>query len=474
MSVTARIAQVLAEIRSRNPTINAFVDLLDERALAQARRVDRFLEAGRGPGTLSGVPFAVKNLFDVKGLPTLSGSRLNRELPPAARDATLVTRLENAGAVLVGTLNMDEYAYGFSTENSHYGPTRNPHDLARVAGGSSGGSAAAVAADLVPLALGSDTNGSIRVPASFCGVWGLKPTYGRLSRAGTFPFVGSLDHVGPFAQSVGGLAAAYDTMQGTDPGDPVCRPPRSVETVSDRLDLGLEGLRIARAVGYFEDGAEPAVLERVAHAAAALGTTATIEIPEAAHARAAAFVITAAEGAQLHLANLRKRPQEFEPLIRDRLLAGALVPTAWYLQAQRVRRWFYRQAMPLFDRVDVILAPATPRPAQKIGQEMFTIRGRTMLARPNAGLLTQPISCIGLPVIAAPVGTVTEPGGATPLPVGMQIIAAPWREDACFRVARALERLGAAGFVPAKTAPITPSLRDALPQAGVEVRSCSS
>src|SRR6185436_9666401 len=138
-----------------------FVDVTEERALAQARRVDRFLEAGRGPGKLSGVPFAVKNLFDVKGLPTLSGSKLNRELPPAARDATLVARLESAGAVLVGTLNMDEYAYGFSTENSHYGPTRNPHDTDRVAGGSSGGSAAAVAADLVAVTLGSDTNGSI-------------------------------------------------------------------------------------------------------------------------------------------------------------------------------------------------------------------------------------------------------------------------------------------------------------------------
>jgi AtzE family amidohydrolase len=451
MSVTARIERVLADIRARDQAINAFAHVTEERALAQARRVDRFLEGGRAPGRLSGIPFAVKNLFDVKGLPTLAGSKINRELAPAARDATLVTRLENAGAVLVGTLHMDEYAYGFSTENSHYGPTRNPHDPARVAGGSSGGSAAAVAADLVPLTLGSDTNGSIRVPASFCGVWGLKPTYGRLSRAGTFPFVGSLDHVGPFAQSVAGLATAYDAMQGTDPGDPVCRPPRSVETVSDRLEAGIEDLRIARAVGYFEDGAEPAVVERVAQAAAALGAKRTVEIPAAALGRAAAFVITASEGAQLHLANLKRRAGDFEPLIRDRLLAGALMPAAWYLQAQRVRRWYYGQVMPLFDSVDAILAPATPRPAQRIGQETFTVRGQTMLARPNAGLLTQPISCIGLPVVAAPVGTVAEPeGGGASLPVGMQIIAAPWREDVCLRVARALERLGAARFTPAK------------------------
>jgi len=470
MSVTARIEQVFADIRARDRTINAFVDLTEERALAQARRVDRFLQAGRAPGKLAGIPFAVKNLFDVKGLATLAGSKINRDLPPATRDATLVTRLENAGAVLIGTLNMDEYAYGFSTENSHYGPTRNPHDGTRVAGGSSGGSAAAVAADMVPLALGSDTNGSIRVPASFCGVWGLKPTYGRLSRAGTFPFAGSLDHVGPFAQSVDGLARAYDAMQGTDPEDPVCRPPRSIETVADRLDEGIEGLRIARAVGYFEDGAEPAVAERVAQAAAALGTTRTVEIPEAAQGRAAAFVITAAEGAQLHLPDLRRRPGDFEPLIRDRLLAGALMPAAWYLQAQRVRRSYYRKVMPLFDSTDVILAPATPRPAQRIGQETFTVRGKEMLARPNAGLLTQPISCIGLPVIAAPVGTVADPDGdGTALPVGLQIIAAPWREDACFRVARVLEKLGVARFVAAKGAPTTPSLRDTPPRAGGEV-----
>ena len=454
MSVTARIEQVLADIRLRDKAINAFVNLTEERALAQARRVDRFLNAGRGPGLLSGIPFAVKNLFDVKGLPTLAGSKINRELPPAANDATLVTRLENAGGVLVGTLNMDEYAYGFSTENTHYGATRNPRHLDHVAGGSSGGSAAAVAADLVPLALGSDTNGSIRVPASFCGVWGLKPTYGRLSRAGTFPFVASLDHVGPFAQSVADLAAAYDVMQGTDPNDPVCRPPHSVETVSDRLEAGIEGLRIARAAGYFEECAEPAVVERVAQAAAALGVARTVEIPEAALGRAAAFIITAAEGGQLHLPNLKKRAGDFEPLIRDRLLAGALMPAAWYLQAQRVRRSYYRQVMRLFESVDVILAPATPRPAQKIGQDTFTVRGKEMLARPNAGLLTQPISCIGLPVIAAPIGTVEGLSGtAGPMPVGMQIIAAPWREDFCFRVARALERVDAARFVPVKGGP---------------------
>ena len=442
VSVVARIERVFADIEARNGAINAFVDLTPARALAQAQRVDAMLAAGGDAGPLAGVPFAVKNLFDVQGLITLAGSKINCELPPAAADATLITRLEAAGAVLVGTLNMDEYAYGFSTENTHYGATRNPHHTAHVAGGSSGGSAAAVAAGLVPLTLGSDTNGSIRVPSSFCGVWGLKPTYGRLSRAGAFPFVNSLDHVGPFAHSLSGLAAAYDAMQGLDPRDPVCRPPQPLQAVSGAPDEGIASLRIARATGYFEQNAEAAVVERVREACARIGVTQTVELPHADLARAAAFVITAAEGAQLHLKNLNARAGDFEPMIRDRLLAGALIPAAWYLQAQRVRRWCYAQMLKVFATVDVIVAPATPRTAQRIGQETFTVRGIEMLARPNAGLLTQPISCIGLPVIAAPAGTLDG------LPVGLQIIAAPWREDLCFRVAAALERAGAAGFIP--------------------------
>lgn len=404
------VARALEAIAARNGAVNAFTEVLERRARATAKR--------RRRGPLAGVPFAVKNLFDVKGLTTLAGSKINRDLPPAKRDAPLVTRLEAAGAVLVGTLNMDEYAYGFSTENSHYGPTRNPHNLDHVAGGSSGGSGAAIAAGMVPLTLGSDTNGSIRVPASFCGVWGLKPTFGRLDRTGAFPFVHSLDHVGPLADSVELLARAYDAMQD---GRPVARL------------RGLKGLRLARAAGYFEENAEPEVVERVKTACRMLGARQAVEIPEAERGRAAAFVITAAEGGQLHLPNLRKRAQDFEPLTVERLMAGALLPAAWYLQAQRVRQWYYRKVMALFEKVDVILAPATPRPAQRIGQDTIIVRGRPMLARPNAGLLTQPISCIGLPVICAPVGKVDG------LPVGMQIIAAPGREDHCFRVARALE-----------------------------------
>jgi len=404
------VERSLAAIRAQDSTINAFTAVLEDRARATARNAS---------GPLKGIPFAVKNLFDIRNLTTLAGSRINRDLPPAARDSPLIEKLEAAGAVLVGATNMDEYAYGFSTENSHYGPTRNPHNPEHVAGGSSGGSAAAVAAGMVPLALGSDTNGSIRVPASFCGIWGLKPTFGRLARERTFPFVNALDHLGPFADTLDLLARSYDVMQ-------------DGEKVAGMK--GTNGLRIALAGGYFEENTEPEVYALAKRAAEKLQATQTVEIPGAAQGRAAAFVITASESGQLHLPNLRRRPQDFEPLIVERLMAGALMPAAWYLQAQRVRRWYYRQVMNLFEKVDVILAPATPRPAQRIGQESFAIRGREMPARPNAGLLTQPISCIGLPVVCAPVGKVEG------LPVGMQIIAAPWREDLCFRVAHELEQ----------------------------------
>jgi aspartyl-tRNA(Asn)/glutamyl-tRNA(Gln) amidotransferase subunit A len=415
-------AEWFRSLRERDRSINAFTAFTEERAL----------KAGNRKGPLAGVPFAVKNLFDVKGLPTLAGSKINRDREPSREDATLVRRLEAAGAVLVGALNMDEYAYGFTTENTHYGPTRNPHNPERIAGGSSGGSAAAVAAGMVPLTLGSDTNGSIRVPASYCGVWALKPTYGRLTRSGVFPFVASLDHVGPFAGSLELLARAYDAMQGPDPTDPACAH-RASQPVVGNFENGAGSLRVALAGGYFEQNCEPEVYQVVKKLAAQLGKLPAVEIPDAMRGRGAAFTITACEGAQLHLPNLRKRLSDFDPVVQDRLLAGALIPASWYLQAQRVRRLYYRGVMKLFESVDVILAPATPRPAHRIGQELFTIRGVEMPSRANVGLLTQPISCIGLPVVVAPAGEVDG------MPVGMQIIAAPWREDHCFRVAAALD-----------------------------------
>ena len=437
LSATEVARGALDRIAASNDRFNCLTEVTADRALAEAAAVDAARSRGDSPGPLAGVPYVAKNLFDVAGLTTLAGSRISADNPPAAADATAVSRMRDAGAVLLGAANMDEYAYGFTTENSHYGPTRNPHGPEHVAGGSSGGSAAAVAAGLTPVALGTDTNGSIRVPASFCGIFGLKPTYGRLSRAGVFLFAASLDHIGPFARSVGDLAALYDVLQGPDPGDPVCTT-RPVEPAEASLDAGVGDLRLAVAGGYFAEGGEPEAAAAVGRVADALGATRRVELPESARARAGAFVMTTTESGNLHLANLRERPGDFDPLIRDRLLAGAMTPSNWYLQAQRFRRWYRDRVLSLFRDVDIILAPATPCVAPKIGQETITLDGVELPTRPSMGIYTQPLSFIGLPIVVVPVAT----GG--PLPIGVQVIAAPWREADALRVAAALEASGVA------------------------------
>lgn len=424
----------LARIGKHDKQLNSFTDILADRARATANKIDAAIKRGEKVGALAGVPFAVKNLFDVKGLPTRAGSKINRERPPSARDATLIERLESAGAVLVGALNMGEYAYDFTGENIHDGPSRNPHDLTRMSGGSSGGSGAAVGGGLVPLALGSDTNGSIRVPSSFCGIFGLKPTYGRLSRARSFPFVASFDHLGPFARNVRDLAISYDAMQGHDGEDAACVN-RGIEPVTPSLDAGIDGLRIAIAGGYFKMNLLPEAQEAVVRVAKALSATREIEIPEAARARAAAYVISTCEGASLHLDRLRTRPDDFDPAVRDRLRAGAMIPAVFVDRAQKFRRWYRAQVLELFKTVDVIIAPATPCVAPALGQKMFVLDGVELPVRANIGIHTQPISFIGLPVVAVPVPL-------DPMPIGVQIIAAPWREDIALRVAASLEKMG--------------------------------
>ena len=439
ISAVERVDHAVARVLAVNPQVNAFTHFTFERARREAADIDQRRQRGELLGPLAGVPYAVKNLFDIQGLTTVAGSVVHRSAPPASEDAVLVARLKAAGAVLMGGLNMDEYAYGFTTENSHVGPTRNPHDLARVAGGSSGGSGAAVAAGMVPLTLGSDTNGSIRVPSSLCGVWGMKPTFGRLSRRGTFPFVNSLDHLGPIAQDVDLLSAAYDAMQGPDPLDPGCHATR-IQPTHEALSLGVEGLRIGVLGGYFHDLSSEAARTSLQTVATALGARDTVTWPDAALARAAAFIITASEGGALHLENLRRCPEEFEPLSVDRFIAGALQPAAWYVRAQRFRRAYRDKVLALFQDWDILLAPATPVCAQPIGTEWIEIQGQRMPCRAAMGVLTQPVSFAGCPVVTAPVW----PSGIQGLPLGVQLIAPPWREDLALRAAHALQSMGVA------------------------------
>jgi AtzE family amidohydrolase len=444
-SAASVLAETKALIHTRNRDLNCFTATTFERAQREAAAIDALQAQGVPLPPLAGVPYAVKNLFDIEGMVTLAGAKVNASNAPAAADATIVVRMHRAGAVLVGALNMEELAYGFTTENPHYGTTRNPHDRARGAGGSSGGSAAAVGAGMVPISLGSDTSGSIRVPASLCGVFGLKPTYGRLPRSGTFPFVNSFDHVGPFASSVADLALAYDAMQGPDPLDPACAQ-RAVEPVGMASSLA-PGIRIGILGGWFHEWAGPVARRAVQLAAAALGATEWSELKGAEAARAAAYIITGAEGGALHRPRLIEQYEEFGPSSRARLVAGSLIPASWVVQAQRVRQQVYREAMELFKRFDLLVAAASPVVAPRVGEEMLLINDRSIPTKAGLGVLTQPISCIGLPVCTVPVWPGSDgPSRERDLPLGVQLIGAPWREDICLSAARTLEQAGVAQF----------------------------
>lgn len=427
----AVVSAALSRIAATDPIVNAFTKVDHERALRNAEALDKRRAAGEPLGPLAGVPFGVKNLVDLQGISTLAGSRINHDRPPALEDAPIVKRLEAAGAICVGAQNMGEYAYDFTGENAHFGPSRNPHDVTRMSGGSSGGSAAAVAAGMVPLSVGSDTNGSIRVPSSFCGLFGLKPTFGRFPREGCFPFVDSLDHIGLFARSARDLALGYDGVLAHGAGN-------ITASLIDRLDEPVTDLRIAIADGYFAREPDSDAQQAVRIVATALGAATIVSIPLAAQARAAAYLITASEGAALHLDRLRTRAKDFDPAVRDRLLAGALIPAAWVQRAQKFRRLFREHMGRLFENLDALLLPATPCRALHLEQKTFDFEGTALPARANIGLYTQPISFVGLPVVAVPIWLDAS------LPIAVQIVTAPGREDNALRLAHALERLGVA------------------------------
>lgn len=413
--------EAIARIHERDGAIGAVTRLLDERALVEARAVDAIVAAGGDPGPLAGVPYGVKDLFDVAGLPTTAGAAMLRNAPPAKADAEAIVRLRTAGAVLVATLNMDEFAYGFATVNAAFGTTRNPHDTDRLAGGSSGGSAAAVASGMLPLTLGSDTNGSIRVPAALCGLYGLKPAHGSLPMQGVYPFVDSFDDIGPFATSIADLKLVWEVLGGVS---------------------GATGTRIARLGGWFDRTIAPELTAAIDAVDAHLGGLERVEFPEVDRARSAAFLMTAAEGGARHLPELRHCPLDFDPATRDRLIAGAMLPAPHYLTAQAFRETFRAAVHALFERHDALIAPCVDDVAPRIDDPFITVDGARVPARAHLGRLTQPLSFIGLPVIAVPL---RRPGR---LPLGLQLVGVPGREGALFALAERLEAEGLTGFSP--------------------------
>jgi len=432
----------IERIEGINSKLNAYTETTFDRARKTAMAIDEKLANGEELGPLAGVPFAVKNLFDIKDVVTVAGSKINRDNPAATKDSILIERLEAAGAVLLGALNMGEYAYDFTGENCHYDNCHNPWDLDCMSGGSSSGSGSATAGGIAPISLGSDTNGSIRVPASLCGIFGLKPTYGRLPRTGSYPFVDSLDHLGPLARNVADLALAFDAMQGFDENDHGCQNKPSLDTTS-LLKEGIDGLRIAKANDYFDTTDFPEATTAIEQVCGLLNCEQEVTIPAVKEGRSAAFLITNVEGSTLHLPRLQQQADDFDPDTRYRFLAGSMLPATWYVQAQKVRHWYHQQTLKLFEQVDIIIAPATPVTAPKIGQKVLMINGKEQALRPNLGYFTQPFSAIGFPSCVVP--TINPDNG---MPIGVQIVAAPWREDLCLRVAAYLEQKGLTAQLP--------------------------
>lgn len=396
----------------------AVTRVLHDRARAEADTVDAMVAAGRDPGPLAGVLYGVKDLFDLAGLPTTAGSTIYVDAAPATSDAEAVARLKAAGAICLATLNMDEFAYGFATINAAYGTTRNPHDPSRLAGGSSGGSAAVVAAGLLAFALGSDTNGSIRVPASLCGLYGLKPTHEDLPLGGVFPFAESFDDIGSFTRSVEDMALVWQVLAGREP--------------ASRSEF-----RVARLGGRFRENAEA---DQLAAIDAIAPDAPLVELPEIARARSAAFIITAYEGGTLHREALAQNAMGFDPQVRDRLLAGVLLPDALYAEAQAFRAEYRARIAALVADYDVLLAPATPTFAPPIADPRILIDGALAPARADLGIHTQPITFTALPSLAVPL---YRPGT---LPIGLQLIGGPGREPDLFAFAAMLEANGTIGF----------------------------
>src|SRR5689334_4488300 len=456
-STAAALAEAFyAKIESDDPKIGAYLILSKERALAKAAEIDRLAEKGEELPPLAGVPVGIKDVLVTKGVRTTAGSKiLGNYIPPY--DCTAVARLETAGAVVLGKLNCDEFAMGSSNENSAFRPVHNPRDLSRVPGGSSGGSAAAVAADMAVAALGSDTGGSIRQPASFCGVVGMLPTYGRVSRYGLIAFASSLDHIGPLTKTVKDAAIVLRTIAGRDPMDSTSAEVPVPDYVAE-LDKPVKGMKIGVAKEYLGEGLDAEVrsaIEAAIQKLASLGCEIVeVSLPHTKYAIPAYYLVATAE-ASSNLARFdgvrygfraksvrslsdmyrRSRDQGFGAEVKRRIMLGTYALSAgyydaYYLKAQRVRTLLTRDFEEAFKRVDVIVAPTSPTAAFKLGEKVDD-----PLAMYLADIYTVTADLAGIPGVSIPVGVTKEK-----LPIGMQIFGKHFDEATILRVANAYEK----------------------------------
>jgi aspartyl-tRNA(Asn)/glutamyl-tRNA(Gln) amidotransferase subunit A len=429
----------LARIERHNGRLNAYLTVTGEEALRDAAAAEREIAAGRYRGPLHGIPFSLKDLFATRGVRTTAGSKILANWVPT-EDAFVVARLKEAGAVLLGKTHMHEFAYGVTNENAHYGPARNPWDPERVPGGSSGGSAAAVAAGLCAGTLGTDTGGSIRIPSALCGVVGLKPTYGRVSRRGVVPLCWSLDHVGPLARTTEDAALILQAIAGHDPGDPAsARLP--VPDYRAGLEGGVRGLAFGVPREFFFDRLDPEVRAHVDAALKALeglgARLVPIALPHSKYVPAISFGIQAPEAFSYHEKTLRTRAAEYGDDVRVRLEVGRYIPAPQYLKAQRARRLVMEDFRRAFQTVTAILTPTVPIPATPIGAATVPMEGKPIDVRGALTRFARSFNATGLPTITVPCGFTA--GG---LPVALQIAGHPFDEATVLRVAHALEQAG--------------------------------
>jgi aspartyl-tRNA(Asn)/glutamyl-tRNA(Gln) amidotransferase subunit A len=444
-------------IARRNSELNIYLALSPERAYAQADRIDAAIAAGDALPALAGVPLAVKDVISTRGIPTTCGSRILEGYKPPY-DATAVTRLEQAGAVILGKTNCDEFAMGSSNENSAYGPVRNPVSTNHVPGGSSGGSAAAVAAELAVVSVGTDTGGSIRQPGSFCGVPALNPTYGRVSRYGLIAYASSLDRIGPFAQTVRDVAAVMSVIAGRDPMDSTSASAH-VPDYAAALERPLDGVRIGIPDDYFAEGIDPEVRQKVEAGIRMLDELGcrrvSIRMPNTEYAIAAYYIIATAEassnlarydgvrfgprvpGATLIEMYQKTRGRGFGPEVKRRIVLGTYVLSAgyydaYYLKGQKIRALIARDFQEAFEKVDAIITPTSPVPPFRLGE-----RTSDPLQMYLADIYTVTGSLAGVPGISVPCGK-TSSG----LPVGLQVYGPAFGEDRVLHLANALEQAG--------------------------------
>src|SRR5438034_3958026 len=429
----------LDRIAALDGKLKSYITVMGESALAAARTAEAAVQSGADIGPLHGVPVGLKDLYCTKGVKTTGGSKILGDWVPE-EDATVVARLAGAGAIALGKLNMHEFAYGPEGLNPHYGTPWNPWDakVHRICGGPSSGSGASVAAGLCPGALGSDTGGSIRIPASLCGISGLKPTYGRVSRAGVLPLSWSMDHAGPMARTAADCALMLGAMAGYDPADPTT----SVLPVPDymaALTGDVKGLRVGLLRAHFTDVAAPEVRDAVLAAAKTLERAGAVvdevSLAHVAHVAAASFAIVATEALAYHAEWLRTRASDYQPDVRERLRMGAFVSGVHYVRAQQVRQLVRREVDAALERRDVLLAPATPIPAPVLGETETALGDGPSDVRSALIRLTRPFNFSGHPACSLACGFTT--GG---LPIGMQIVGRPFDEATVLRVADAYQR----------------------------------